>query len=146
MTAKLPQALAEYFAATNAHDVAAMIATFAEDSIVKDEGQRHHGLVAIRNWMKETIEKYDFRVDPIESSRTGRKTRVLRLAPREVPRQSDHSLQYAFTVAGREDCAPGDRLMSAPTTVHGRPDGARGQARSRHRRHGRRRCRNRVAS
>jgi len=44
MSEKPSPMLVNYFAATNAHDVAAMIATFAEDSVVEGEGRQHHGL------------------------------------------------------------------------------------------------------
>jgi hypothetical protein len=101
MTARLSPTLAAYFAATNAHDVAAMIAAFADDSVVEDEGRRHHGLAAIRGWMTETIEKYDFEVDPIESSRDGRKTAVLVSVRGKFP-GSPITLQYLFTVAGQK--------------------------------------------
>jgi hypothetical protein len=97
MTARLSPTLANYFAATNVHDVAAMIANFAEDSVVKDEGREHHGAAAIRTWMKETIEKYDFKLDPIEASRTGRKTAVLVSVSGTFP-GSPIRLQYEFTV------------------------------------------------
>ncbi|HZS40993.1 MAG TPA: nuclear transport factor 2 family protein [Polyangia bacterium] len=52
--------MASYFAAAHARDVDGMIAGFAEDAVVEDEGRQHRGRVAIRGWMKETIEKYDF--------------------------------------------------------------------------------------
>ena len=48
MTAKLPRVLAEYFAATNAHDVGAMIAAFTEDAMVRDKSRNHVGVAAIR--------------------------------------------------------------------------------------------------
>ena len=51
MTAELPPVPCDYFAATNAHDVAAMSAAFSEDAIVDDGGRDHHGLTAIRTWM-----------------------------------------------------------------------------------------------
>ena len=97
MTAKLPQPLADYFEATNAHDVAAMIAAFAEHSVVQDEGRQLHGLAAIVDWMKETIDKYDFKVAPIESSRNGRKIIVLVSLSGKFP-GSPITLQYEFTV------------------------------------------------
>ena len=59
MTEKLPRVVTDYFAATNAHDVSAMSAAFAEDATVHDEGRDHAGVAAIRAWMKETIGKYD---------------------------------------------------------------------------------------
>ncbi len=101
MTAKLSRTLVDYLAATNAHDVVAMIAIFAEDSVVRDEGREHHGLVAIRDWMRQTIEKYDFKVDPIESSRHGRKTVVLVSLSGKFP-GSPITLQYAFTLDGQK--------------------------------------------
>ena len=99
MSEKLSPMLVNYFAATNAHDVAAMIATFAEDSVVEDEGRQHHGLAAIRDWMKETIEKYDYKVEPIESSRNGSSAVVLVSLRGKFP-GSPITLQYAFTLSG----------------------------------------------
>ena len=99
MTTELSPTLVEYFAATNAHDVAAMIALFAKESVVEDEGRQRHGLVAIRDWMKETIEKYDFKVDPIESTRRLGKTAVLASVSGRFP-GSPINLRYEFTVDG----------------------------------------------
>ena len=99
MTARLPKVLAEYFAATNAHDVGAMIAAFAEDATVHDEGRDHVGVSAIRTWMEETIEKYDYKVEPIESSRNGSSAVVLVSLRGKFP-GSPITLQYAFTLSG----------------------------------------------
>ena len=62
MSKKLPRMIAEYFDATNRHDVDAMIACFTATAVVKDEGTERRGTAAIREWMKETIRKYDFTV------------------------------------------------------------------------------------
>src|SRR5258708_40154796 len=99
MTAKLPRVLADYFAATNVHDVGAMIAAFTEDATVHDEGRDHVGVSAIRGWMKETIEKYDYKVEPIESSRNGSSAGVLVSLRGEFPGRP-LPLQYAFTLPG----------------------------------------------
>jgi len=99
MTARLPKVLAEYFAATNAQDVGAMIAAFAEDATVHDEGRDHVGVSAIRTWMEETIEKYDYKVEPIESSRNGSSAVVLVSLRGKFP-GSPITLQYAFTLSG----------------------------------------------
>jgi hypothetical protein len=101
MTASLPPPLRDYFAATNAHDVAAMSAAFSEDASVRDEGSDHHGLTAIRAWMKETIEKYDYRVEPLESSRTGKMTSVLVSIRGRFP-GSPVTVQYQFAVDGQK--------------------------------------------
>jgi hypothetical protein len=99
MTAKLPRVLAEYFAATNAHDVGSMIAAFTEDATVHDEGRDHVGVPAIRAWMKETVEKYDYKVRAIESSRNGSSAIVLVSLRGKFP-GSPITLQYAFTLSG----------------------------------------------
>jgi ketosteroid isomerase-like protein len=101
MAAKLPRVLAEYFAATNAHDVEAIIAAFTEDAIVHDEGRDHVGVSAIGAWMKETIEKYDYKVEPIESSRNGSSAVVLVSLRGKFP-GSPITIQYAFTLLGEK--------------------------------------------
>ena len=101
MTANLPRVLADYFTATNAHDVGAMIAAFAEDATVHDEGRDHAGVAAIRAWMQETIEKYDYNVEPVESSRSGSRAVVLVSLRGNFP-GSPITLQYAFTLAGQK--------------------------------------------
>jgi len=101
MSTELSPELAAYFAATNAHDVAGMIATFSEEAVVKDEGREHRGLPAIRTWMKETIAKYDYSVYPIESSRVGDKTVVNLSIWGQFP-GSPLPLRYEFTVASQK--------------------------------------------
>ena len=101
MTANLPKVLADYFTATNAHDVEAMAAAFAEDATVHDEGRDHAGVAAIVAWMKETIEKYDYSVEPIESSRSGSRAVVLVSLRGKFP-GSPITLQYTFTLAGQK--------------------------------------------
>ena len=48
MSTKLPKPVAAYFAATNLHDIDAMLAPFDETAIVRDEGQERRGAAAIR--------------------------------------------------------------------------------------------------
>ena len=48
MTAQLPQALAQYFAAKNSYDIDGMVAQFDDDASVRDEGQEYRGRAAIR--------------------------------------------------------------------------------------------------
>jgi hypothetical protein len=47
---ELPKLIAAYFAATNRHDIDAMLVPFAEDATVKERD----GLAAVREWMEET--------------------------------------------------------------------------------------------
>jgi hypothetical protein len=97
VTTKLPRPVGKYFAATNAHDVAAMGAAFAQNAIVRDEGREHQGSSAIRAWMKKTIEKYDYQVEPLESSRMAKRTSVL-VSIRGTFPGSPITLNYEFTL------------------------------------------------
>jgi uncharacterized protein (TIGR02246 family) len=63
---ELPENLARYFAAQNAHDVEAMVACFAPDATVRDEGQVHAGKDAIRRWQEQTVAKYEISIAPLD--------------------------------------------------------------------------------
>jgi SnoaL-like domain len=52
MTLSLPQPIDAYFAANSTFDVDAMLAPFAADAIVQDEGGTHKGAAAIRAWIE----------------------------------------------------------------------------------------------
>jgi hypothetical protein len=67
MTFQLPHVLDRYFEVQNAHDVEAIVACFAPDAAVRDEGHDIVGVDAIRSWQRTAIEKYRFTAQPIES-------------------------------------------------------------------------------
>src|SRR5262249_14205214 len=62
----LPAMLDRYFAAQNAHDVEAMVACFAPDAAVHDEGEEIVGTAAIRTWKQNTSAKYRITAEPLE--------------------------------------------------------------------------------
>jgi len=99
MTLRLSEPLTAYFKAANLHDVSAMLAPFADDAFVVDEGQQHRGLVAIREWMRETVENFAFQIDPIESSQRGSETLVVASISGTFP-GSPITLQYKFEADG----------------------------------------------
>ena len=101
MSMKLPEPIAAYFAATNQHDVNAMLAPFAETAIVKDEGQERHGVAAIREWMEETIRKYRFTVVVTDVAEKTGKTLVASRVSGNFP-GSPVDLQYAVTLSGEK--------------------------------------------
>jgi len=76
MSMELPKPIAAYFAATNTHDIDAMLVPFAETATVKDEGQQRDGLAAIREWMDGTVRKYGFTVVVIGAADEGGRTVV----------------------------------------------------------------------
>jgi ketosteroid isomerase-like protein len=55
----LPPVLKTYFDASNAHDVERMVACFADDAKVRDEGQDVFGQEAIRKWKEKVTAKYN---------------------------------------------------------------------------------------
>jgi hypothetical protein len=59
----LPEPVAAYFAA-DAHGAAAVADCFSPDAFVKDEGQVHQGLAAIRAWKAAASTTYKYAVQP----------------------------------------------------------------------------------
>jgi hypothetical protein len=77
MSLDLPHILHRYFGAQNAHDIDALVACFAPDAIVRDEGHTHVGTEAVRAWKQETSAKYRITATPIESRVEGDRTVVV---------------------------------------------------------------------
>jgi hypothetical protein len=53
MSLDLPKTIGRYFGAQNAHDIDAIVACFASDAHVRDEGHAYLGSNAIRVWKKK---------------------------------------------------------------------------------------------
>ncbi len=77
MKPDLPSTLQRYFDAQNRHDIDAMVACFAPDAVLLDEGRDFIGTEAIRSWMEETSGKYRIEIRPLETSREGDRTIVV---------------------------------------------------------------------
>lgn len=58
MTLSLPEKVAAYFAAVNRRDIDGMLACFAGDAAIRDEGEDMSGHGEIRAWIEKTTEKY----------------------------------------------------------------------------------------
>jgi ketosteroid isomerase-like protein len=101
MTTQMHSTLERYFAATNRHDVDGMIADLADDAVVKDEGHEHHGVPAIREWMKETIRKYQFKAEPTRVARENDQTAVSVTVSGDFP-GSPVELTYWFKFVGQK--------------------------------------------
>jgi hypothetical protein len=65
MTLSLHKAISNYFAASNAHDAAAVAQTFAVDGVVHDEGKTHRGRAEIGAWARDAIKKYHTTMTPL---------------------------------------------------------------------------------
>lgn len=93
----LPAPLRSYFEAKNRKDVDGMLAPFAADATVRDEGRTHVGRPAIRDWMDETTRKYGVSVDVSDVEIAGDAVRVAALVSGDFP-GSPATLRYAFTL------------------------------------------------
>lgn len=104
MTIKLPRIINDYVDASNAHDVKSVVACFAENAVVRDEGETLHARKAIEDWITRTIEKYKFQFKPA----TFREDNAEVVVAIEVSGTFDGSpitLDYHFTIEG-------DRILS----------------------------------
>ena len=64
----LPSPIQAYFDADERSDGEALIQAFAADAIVKDEGRTYAGHQAISAWWRETKDKYQTVLEPLEVS------------------------------------------------------------------------------
>ena len=60
----LPKPIALYFRAEKA-GVEAVCQSFTENAVVKDEGRRHKGRAAIKQWQADTTKKYQYTSEPL---------------------------------------------------------------------------------
>lgn len=63
MSIQLPTVIEKYYQAKNRHDTAAMLACFAEDAVVHDEGEELRGTDAVAGWIEKTTSKYRVTVE-----------------------------------------------------------------------------------
>jgi hypothetical protein len=98
---QLPAPVAAYFLAANRHDIDSMLVPFAADAVVQDEGKEHVGHVAVREWIIETIQKYQVTVEPQEAEVSGDRTTVASLVSGNFP-GSPVQLSYGFTLSAAD--------------------------------------------
>jgi len=76
MSVDLPTPIAIYIAAENRGDTEVLAQCFAEDAVVRDEGQTIEGLAAIKMWKAETKKKYQHTIEPLACTQKDGKTVV----------------------------------------------------------------------
>lgn len=99
MDKELPAPLRSYYEAKNSKDIDGMLAPFAEDATVRDEGHTYIGRAAIREWMEETTRKYGVSVEVSKVDVAGETVRVAALVSGNFP-GSPATLHYTFTMHG----------------------------------------------
>ena len=93
----LPTPIAIYIAAENRGDTEALARCFAEDAIVRDEGQTIEGLAAIKQWKAETRKKYQHTIEVLACSQKDDKTIVTIRLTGNFP-GSPIELEFVFTL------------------------------------------------
>jgi ketosteroid isomerase-like protein len=97
MTATLTEIVAAYVEAYNARNREAAAACFSEDALVHDEGKDHRGQKEIREWTRETIEKYQPVLTPWKGEGSDRKAVVAMTVSGNFP-GSPVTLSFHFTI------------------------------------------------
>lgn len=94
----LPHPVAAFFDADDRNDPHALVAAFCREGSVTDEGVRHQGSDAIRNWWTAAKDKYRHVAVPIEVAPAGDRTRVRATVTGRFA-GSPAMLNYTFTLA-----------------------------------------------
>ncbi|RKR86828.1 SnoaL-like protein [Micromonospora pisi] len=71
MSVPVPSAVTRYFAATENGDRDALVASFADDAVVIDEGRTHRGRAEIRQWRDEVATAYEYTVEVLGAKPDG---------------------------------------------------------------------------
>lgn len=101
VTPKLPAPITIYIAAENRGDTEALAQCFAEDAVVRDEGQTIEGLAAIKQWKAQTKKKYQHTIEPLASVQKDGRIIVTNRLTGNFP-GSPIELEFAFTLDGNK--------------------------------------------
>jgi len=91
------QMIKGYFHSANAHDMDEMLQYFSVKAVVYDEGQEHHGIEAIGEWIEHTNAKYSTQYDLLDISETNNSVTVIALVSGTFP-GSPIQLTLRFTI------------------------------------------------
>ena len=101
MSVDLPTPIAIYIDAENRDDTEALAQCFAEDAVVRDEGQTIEGLAAIKQWKAETRKKYQHTIEPLASAQQDSKIIVTNRLTGNFP-GSPIEIEFVFTLDGNK--------------------------------------------
>jgi len=105
MPVDLPTPIAIYIDAENRGDTEALAKCFAEDAVVRDEGETIEGLAAIKRWKAETKKKYEHTIEPLASAQKDGKTIVTNRLTGNFP-ASPIELEFVFELDGDKIASP----------------------------------------
>ena len=95
----LPSPIQAYFDADATKDGKAIVRAFARDAVVEDEGHSYAGHQAIAAWWRETKEKYQAVMEPLETSEKDDVTKVIARVTGHFP-GSPAMINFAFRLNG----------------------------------------------
>ena len=98
MLTDLPPLVAQFFEASKAQDLDRFVACFAADAVVEDEGKTHNGTAAIREWKRQSQNRYTYTAEPIDLVERDGKTILIATLTGDFP-GSPVDLTYEFTIA-----------------------------------------------
>jgi hypothetical protein len=101
MNLTLPAVLDRYFLAQNTHDIDGLVACFAPDAVVHDEGEDIVGTAAIHAWKEATSAKYRVTVEPLECRDEDGQTIVVAKVSGTFP-GSPANLTYRFGLTAND--------------------------------------------
>lgn len=96
-TMDMPDIVKAYFDADRRNDPDALAAVFSADAVVEDEGARHEGVGAIRDWWVTAKERFHHVAEPIETRGTGDEVSVRATVTGQFP-NSPVTLEFSFTI------------------------------------------------
>ena len=99
MDVNLPVPIAIYLAAENQGHTDIVAECFAENAVVRDEGQTIEGLAAIKQWLAETRKKYQHTIEPLAFVQRDGTTIVTNRLTGNFP-GSPIELEFVFTLDG----------------------------------------------
>jgi ketosteroid isomerase-like protein len=96
---KLPLLVTDFVKAQNSRDSDAVVACFAEDAIVQDEGREMRGLPAIKEWSDRGFQRFQFDIAPAGVAETGEKIVLTSTVTGNFP-GSPVTLNFNFVIKG----------------------------------------------
>ncbi|WP_349812072.1 nuclear transport factor 2 family protein [Xanthomonas dyei] len=104
MSLALPNAIACFFAASNAGDATELLLHLAIDAVVHDERHEHRGAAAISAWLAQTQATTPYYAVPLGVHTQGEQVRITAQVSGDLP-QSPLQLEHVFQLVGSKIAA-----------------------------------------
>jgi SnoaL-like domain len=98
MLSTLPPVVTRFVSASNLRDLDLFVACFAHDAVVEDEAQTHNGIDDVREWKRQTENRYTYTIEPVDLVERNGHTMLTATLTGDFP-GSPVELVYDFTIA-----------------------------------------------